>query len=183
VLETLTPKEVDVRTKNDVWYQARILPYRTTENRIDGLVVTFIDVNQIKEAEMELLKSARESRLLAAIVRDSNDAITVQSFDGKILEWNYGAETAYGYSKREALEKNIADLMPEDSKEGWAAVVKRIARGEPVKSFKTRRLCKSGKTIDVWLTITLIKSDGAEPNGFATTERDISNPEALEKIS
>jgi len=41
VLKTLTPKEVDVQSKDDRWYRMRIIPYRTTNNLIDGAVLTF----------------------------------------------------------------------------------------------------------------------------------------------
>jgi two-component system CheB/CheR fusion protein len=177
VLDTLTPKEIEVQANNGIWYQMRILPYRTSENRIDGLVVTFIDIDKIKKTEA-LLKDTEESQLLATIIRDSNDAITVQSFDGKILEWNRGAEIMYGYSRSEALNMNILDLVPEKHREEAKIYTQRIARGEPVKSFKSQRRCKSGKTLDVWLTITLIQQTGRTPNSFATTERDISDQPA-----
>lgn len=59
VLRKLTSKECEVRTKNGRWYQMRILPYRTIENVIDGVVVTFSDITTLKEA-LDALKEARE---------------------------------------------------------------------------------------------------------------------------
>ncbi len=48
VLDTLQFKEKQVETTNGKWFQMRVLPYRTSENRIDGLVVTFSDITAIK---------------------------------------------------------------------------------------------------------------------------------------
>jgi two-component system, chemotaxis family, CheB/CheR fusion protein len=54
VLRTLAFKEKVVTTHDGRWYRVRIMPYRTQENIIDGVVVTFIDITEIKKLEAEL---------------------------------------------------------------------------------------------------------------------------------
>ncbi|MFH2125591.1 MAG: CheR family methyltransferase, partial [Pseudomonadota bacterium] len=54
VLNTLGVKQSEVRTKGGDWYQMRIIPYRTMNNVIDGVVITFNDINQQKKAQGEL---------------------------------------------------------------------------------------------------------------------------------
>jgi two-component system, chemotaxis family, CheB/CheR fusion protein len=54
VLETLAPKELQVQSSNDRWYNMRILPYRTSENVIEGVVITFADITEIKRLEESL---------------------------------------------------------------------------------------------------------------------------------
>ena len=54
VLDTLQSKEKQVKTTDGKWYQMRILPYRTFENRIDGLVITFSDITAIKMLELSI---------------------------------------------------------------------------------------------------------------------------------
>lgn len=51
VLATLDPYETEVGSETGAWYFMRVLPYRTTEQRVDGLVVTFIDITARKQAE------------------------------------------------------------------------------------------------------------------------------------
>ncbi|MFP4647873.1 MAG: chemotaxis protein CheB [Halorhodospira sp.] len=51
VLDTLTPKEVEVRTREGYWYVLRIMPYRTMQNVIRGLVCTFRDHKKAKDQE------------------------------------------------------------------------------------------------------------------------------------
>src|SRR3569832_1704692 len=96
VFADLATHESEVRTDKGAWFLRRVLPYRTEEDRIDGVVVTFVDITELRHASDDL-------RRLAAVVRDSNDAIVVYDFDGRILSWNRGAEQAYGYSEAEAL--------------------------------------------------------------------------------
>lgn len=54
VLRTLVPKEKAVATKDERWFTVRIMPYRTLDNRIDGVVITFIDITTSKKLENEL---------------------------------------------------------------------------------------------------------------------------------
>ena len=51
VLRTLEARERQVSATHDQYYQMRILPYRTVNNAIEGVVITFLDVTQIRNAE------------------------------------------------------------------------------------------------------------------------------------
>ncbi len=54
VLHTLVFQEKPVPTRDDRWYRVRIMPYRTQDNVIDGVVITFTDITEIKQLEAEL---------------------------------------------------------------------------------------------------------------------------------
>ena len=135
-----------------------------------------IDITERKQAEAE-------HRRLATIVLDSNDAVTVQDFDGRLTAWNRGAEQMYGYSEAEALTMNIRDIVPEDRCDEALEYLERIARGEDVQSLETRRSSKDGRTLDVWLTVTKLVDDDGKPVGVATTERDITERKKAEKVN
>jgi two-component system CheB/CheR fusion protein len=60
VMETLHTIEREVSTAEDKDFMMRILPYRTTEDRISGVVVTFFDITERKRAERELLERTDE---------------------------------------------------------------------------------------------------------------------------
>jgi two-component system CheB/CheR fusion protein len=64
VLDTLIPFEREVRTANGAWYLARILPYRTLDNMIDGVVLTFTNISQRVLAEA----TSNEARELAEAI-------------------------------------------------------------------------------------------------------------------
>ena len=54
VLDTRIPREVDVQTREKKWYTLRILPYRTLDNRIDGAVITFVDISEMVKVKEKL---------------------------------------------------------------------------------------------------------------------------------
>lgn len=58
LLDDLTPCEKDVRTEDGRWYARRIVPYRTLDNRIDGVVITFLDITERKNAA-DIINEAR----------------------------------------------------------------------------------------------------------------------------
>jgi two-component system CheB/CheR fusion protein len=57
VLKTLVCREKVVQTKEGFWFIMRITPYRTSENKIAGLVLTFVDIDKIKMAQLDLEES------------------------------------------------------------------------------------------------------------------------------
>jgi PAS domain S-box-containing protein len=121
-----------------------------------------------------------EVRRLAAVVRDSNDAITVHDFDGHIFAWNRGAQEMYGWSEAEALGMSISDLIPEGDPEGLPARVTQMREGQPVQPFETQRVTRDGRILHVWVTLTVLWDDAGRPVGVATTERDITERKRAE---
>lgn len=65
VLRTLVFHETDVPTTDGRWFKVRIMPYRTQENRIDGLVITFSDISVSKKLETELRAAKDVLQVLA----------------------------------------------------------------------------------------------------------------------
>jgi PAS domain S-box-containing protein len=122
-----------------------------------------------------------EHHLLAAVVHDSNDAITVQDFEGNIKFWNIGAKRIYGYTKTEALKMNIRQVAPKNGRDDALALLKRLREGEKVRSFEAQRLTKDGQLIDVWITVTTLTDEAGNLVAFATTERDVTERKRLER--
>ena len=166
VLTDLLFREKEVRSKDDRFFTVRITPYRTVENVIDGVVITFVDIT--------LTKNLETARRLAAVVKDSNDAVTVQDFLGKITAWNKGAEAMYGYSEAEALNMNIKEIIPPGESEPELKFVQQIKTGIKVPPFTAKRKTKDGRIMDVWLTLTRLDNDAGHPIEIATTERDLA---------
>ncbi|HVV47770.1 MAG TPA: CheR family methyltransferase [Bryobacteraceae bacterium] len=59
VLETLAPREIEVQDHEGKWYLLRVRPYRTTDNKIEGVVVVLVDIDQLRRSEQEL-RGARD---------------------------------------------------------------------------------------------------------------------------
>jgi two-component system CheB/CheR fusion protein len=169
VLNSLIVKEEEILGEDGSLYAMRISPYRTTDNVIDGVIATFMDISKIRQAH--------KLRRLATVVMDSNDAVTVQDFDGKILAWNRGAEIMYGWSEAEALKMNVREIIPEDKRKQSLAYIEKIAKGEALNSFKTQRKTKDGRILNVFMTTTKLVDSKGRPVEIATTERELSELE------
>ncbi len=74
VLRTLVFKEIDVTTTDARWYKVRIMPYRTQDNRIDGLVITFSDISTSKKLEAGLRDAQARLQAVAATSGSRDDA-------------------------------------------------------------------------------------------------------------
>jgi two-component system CheB/CheR fusion protein len=174
VLDTLAPMEVEVQTKKGAWFLLRIRPYRTLENVIEGAVMTFTDITELKKAQV-LLRDTEALRRLAAVVRDSRDPMVVQDLDGRIIAWNPAAEKMYGWREAAALSMNIKDLTPEAMREESLATVRSLALGHELKPYNTQRVAKGGKIISVMLTATALVDGSGKAYAIATTERKMDN--------
>ena len=171
VLDTLRPVEVELQTRDGSWYLMRIMPYRTTENVIEGAVLTFVAITTFKSMQAAL----QDTQALARVVQDSKNALTVQDFSGRIMAWNPAAEELYGWSQDEALGMNIDVLVPEDGREAMRQMLAKLADGKIVEPFAARRLTKAGRTLAVRLTAVSLMDENGAPYGAATIEQTISS--------
>jgi len=119
-------------------------------------------------------ETENRTRRMATVVRDSNDAITIQDFEGRITAWNRGAELMYGYGEEEALQMSIGRLTASGKVEEQNDFTRRLLAGEKISSFETQRVTKDGRLLDVWLTVTKLVDDAGKVIGIASTERDIT---------
>jgi two-component system CheB/CheR fusion protein len=166
VLGDLNTLQTEILSADGIWHALKVLPYRTSENVIAGVVVTMVDIHQVKQAD--------KIRRLATVLEDANDAVAVRDFKGRILAWNHGAERMYGWTEGEALKMTIGDLVPRQRLKAEKAFMAKLKKGITVKSLKTKRLTKDGNMLDVWLTATVLKDDTGQPIEIATTERDLA---------
>lgn len=111
VLSDLAPVRREIHSRAGQWYDVRIRPYRTVDDKIDGVVITFVDVTERRNVEEALRESEQRLRQQKQLVDLSRDPIFVWDFDGGILDWNRGCEVLYGYSRAEALGKRKEQLL------------------------------------------------------------------------
>ena len=136
---------------------------------------------KLAASNQQLLAQVQELSRMAAVVKDSNDAITIQDLEGNITAWNAGAVKTYGYSEPEALKMNVADLVPEDYKGEALNFIVSLKKGELVESLETKRLTKAGKTLDIWMVVTKLVDEAGKLIGAATAERDITERKQAEE--
>jgi two-component system, chemotaxis family, CheB/CheR fusion protein len=111
VLADLAPVRRELRSRNGRWYDMRIRPYRTVDDKIDGVVITFVDISERLQAEQVLRRNQEQLQQQKHLLDLSRDPIFVWDFDGGVVEWNRGSEELYGYSREEAIGRNKPQLL------------------------------------------------------------------------
>jgi two-component system, chemotaxis family, CheB/CheR fusion protein len=164
VLERLVPIEREVGQSDGNWYLSRLMPYRTVDDRIGGVVFTFIDITERKQAE--------EVRMwLSAVVSSTSDAIISFALDQTILSWNNGARRLFGYAADEAIGKPLRMLAIEEGAED-ERMVEEVRAARSLENVETVRRRKDGSQVHVSLTVSPIKDDAGHVLAGTAMARD-----------
>ena len=117
VLDALQAVDREVEAHDGGWYLMRIRPYRTVDDRIDGLVLMFQDITPRRDAEVTVKRS--EERLRFLIDSATDYAIFTMTETGTIDSWNTGAERVFGYRSDQVIGRSFDMLFtPEDRASG-----------------------------------------------------------------
>jgi len=120
-------------------------------------------------------KRAEEARSRhAAIVESSEDAIGSVTLDGVIASWNRGAHRIFGYTEDEAVGESVNILVPPERLDEEKTILETLKAGGRIDQFETVRVTKTGKRIDVSLSVSPIKDSTGKTVGFCGVSRDIS---------
>jgi two-component system, chemotaxis family, CheB/CheR fusion protein len=112
--------------------------------------------------------------ILSAIVASSDDAIASKDLNGIVTSWNAAAERMFGYKAEEIVGRSILLIIPPELHKDEDYILAKIRRGERIDHFETVRVAKSGKRIDVSLTVSPVKNAEGKIIGIAKIARDIT---------
>ena len=179
VLDRLTPFEREVETEDGRWHYMRMLPYRTTDNRIDGVVITFHDVSDRRAAEMRMRETDERLRLLIESALEY--AMFTMSEEGVIDSWNRGAERMFGYTAEQIIGSHASLLYtPEDRASGAQALEMQEAARTGRAIDERYHLRKDGSRI---YCSGVLRRLGEAGSGFAKIARDLTTQrEAAEAL-
>jgi len=117
VIKTLTSVESQISTTDGRWFNVRIIPYRTLDDRIEGLVITFIDitvtenVKKVLAEKNEILKVS-EIRFRRLFETSKDGILILNAKTGMIVAVNPFMMELLGFSKEQFLEKAIWEISP-----------------------------------------------------------------------
>jgi two-component system CheB/CheR fusion protein len=182
VLRTLVAREKEVRTKNGAWYLVRILPYRTSENVVDGLVIVFVDIDNIKRAEaaqqqaVEQLEAGiagrqradEQVRWLSQAFLQAAVPLMIEDTNGSIVGLNAAAERLYGWTRKELLGKSMHTLVPAASQAQVDGFLARCRQGTGLDNVESFHQTKTGEVIPVRLTVFPLTNEHGELLGMVT---------------
>lgn len=108
VMETLAPREAEVQDKEGRWYLLRVRPYRTSENKIEGLVVVFVDIDQLRKTQQQALEA---HHFASAVVEGVPAPIVVLNEDFAIRTANTAFRDLSGLSGKELDGRLLPNLV------------------------------------------------------------------------
>jgi two-component system, chemotaxis family, CheB/CheR fusion protein len=174
VIRDLASIEREVVLKDtDTTFLMRMLPYRTVDNGIDGVVMTFVDITDRKRHE-------RERGMLSAIVDSSFDAIIGHTLEGTITSWNRAAENMFGYRPDEVVGTPMSILFPPGREDETMTLLSRAGQGEVMTPFDSELMRKDQTRIAVALTISPVRDERGGIVAASTIASDVTARKKLE---
>jgi PAS domain S-box-containing protein len=142
-------------------------PIRTGDGLFLGAVLVFRDITERRRGE--------EARaLLSGIVDSSEDAIISKNLDGVIVSWNSAAERMFEYSAAEAIGQHITLIIPRERRQEETVILSRLREGQRIEHFETVRVSKSGRHINISLSVSPVRNNRGEIIGASKIARDIT---------
>jgi two-component system CheB/CheR fusion protein len=113
VLTRLVPIEREVQDDRHCWFLTRVLPYRSAEDRIEGVVITFLDIDERKRAENALRQSEERLRRMVNV---EVVAVLITDASGVIVDCNEAALNMFGYTREELRSRKLTwlDVTPSE---------------------------------------------------------------------
>jgi PAS domain S-box-containing protein len=127
-----------------------------------------------RQSAIERDQHTERERLFSAVVESSNDSIIAVGLEGDVTAWNKAAERLFGHAAEEAVGQHIDLIVPPERRNEARDILDRVGRGEHLEQFETLRLHKSGREVNVSLSVSPIRSAAGWIVGASKIARDIT---------
>jgi two-component system CheB/CheR fusion protein len=173
----LRSSERHIRALDGRHFLARVLPYRTAEDRIEGAILNFFDITALRTAEERARVGEEQLKVVAATTRDF--AIITTDKQGIVETWNAGAQRIFGFSAEEMVGESIAKIFTsEDQENGVPAREMRIAAESGRAEDERWHRRKDGSRF--YCSGVMTPLDGSVGPGFAKIARDMTGSKRQE---
>ncbi len=178
VLATLRLKEREVRGgKDDSRYLVRLSPYRTLDDRIDGVVLSFQNITDLKRASDGLQISEDNLR---AIIGQATAGIAQTDLTGKYILVNDRFCEITGYARAELLRMYLQDLTYEADLPGKQGLFEQVVANGEALVMEKRYQRKDGSSVWVSNNISLVRDVENKPISVLAFSLDISDRKSAE---
>lgn len=171
VSERLIPTEREIASPDGRWFVRRVLPYRIADKRIDGVVVTFVDITRHHAAETAKRRGEMSYHQTIESIRDH--AIIMLDTEGSITGWSKGAGLVLGFAPEEMLGQHIRKIFVEEDREQDMSG-KELARAAATGTALDERWHQRKDGSRFWAsgTVNALRDDEGNLTGFVKILRD-----------
>jgi len=170
VLRTLAFIQKQISTKDGRCFSIRIMPYRTFDDRIDGLVITFFNMSGQKQIEAQLNESIQMYRMLLNL---SSDKIIKLSTELKVVEFNTEAEKFFNKKREDILDLSfIQSFIPEPEQKKTEKELKKLFIETKDSKFKLKVITDKGQIQDIEWSANVILNDQKIPAGLILSSKN-----------
>jgi len=153
-----------ITTSDGRWFSTRIMPYRTFDDRIDGLVITFFNISDHKQLEVELNETRQMHSLLLNL---STDIIVKLSTDWKILEYNTEAEKFFDKKRENVLNQDYLQLfIPEASQKKTKNDLHKLLKDGEETNYTMQGIAVKGNLHDIEWSVSVLLNTLKTPTGM-----------------
>ena len=177
VLASLQVAEREIGDSAGRWYLARARPYRTVEDQIAGVVLTFVDITERKEVQ-EALRQSQER--FSAIVNQASVGVARTRLDGELTLVNRCYCDLLGYGEAELMGRLALDLVhPADRPRVQALFNELALHGKPFQ-IECRNLRRDGSLIWLHKSVTVLTDAHGQPGSALIICNGIGERKAAE---
>ncbi len=178
VLARLVPIEREVGRVDSGYFLARLLPYRTVDDQIAGIVLTFVDITERKRLDHERRQTVERLRL---VVNSATDyAIFSTDLERRVTSWSPGAQSIFGYTEAEVAGQP-ADILYTPEDRAVDAVGQEVTTATQVGRFENERfhVRKDGSQFYGSGVVVPLREDAGKIIGFVKIMRDLTQANAM----
>ncbi|MEE8111028.1 MAG: PAS domain S-box protein [bacterium] len=126
-------------------------------------------------------EAQRSRKFLESVVTESADPIVIVDPDRKIILWNSGAESLYGYAKEEVLGRHVNMIIPEKGREETNRIHKKMLEKRIPVTVEVERVSKDGRVIPVSMTLSPVRREDGTLIANAGIHRDLTERHRAEE--
>ena len=156
----------------------RGVPVQGTNGSIIEWIGIGTDITRQKQVEQELVRQEHLMQTQANLIALAHDAIIVHDPDSRIVAWNHGAETLYGWSEQQALGRHLHPLLATHfpiSQEEVDLALFELGHWEGTLTY----ICRDGTQVIVHSRQVLVRNEAGQPTAILEINRDVTEQERL----
>ncbi len=172
VIADLQPAETEVETRRGETFLMRVLPYRTSDDHINGLILTFIDISARKAAE-ELLRNSEEH--MRAMFNQARAGVAQTNLEGVVVMVNRRFCEILGYEETDLLDSSLSNFIFQQDRERINNLVAKLLDNGKAFDTEVQSVSKDGRSKWLHDSATLIHTQSGKPVSVLHIIVDINN--------